>query len=344
MSTPVVPALQIGKKLGNGHFGEVYLAHDSVHGQVAVKVLSKKNARSDAEWIRYKQGFLAEAQHLSKARHRNVVRVHHITECPATDTIRLCMDYCPGGALQKTYESGPMTLESVRKVATEVALGLQALHSRGMLHRDIKPGNILIDAQGVAQLGDFGLVTDDLILGYGSQAGYADHIAKEVWDGAGTSIKTDIWALGMTIFRLLHGMKWYELKPRPSTLVSAGGYANGLAWLPHVPSEWRRSVRKMLADDAASRYQNCDQVLTALSRLPVAPNWSLTVDSSLVKWERLSKSRHIFVEWKIISPRQHTWRAWSEGIATKRQRRLDGSEGTVTKGEALKQLKKFFAG
>lgn len=339
----VIPALTIGKKLGNGHFGEVYLAQDGVHGQVAVKVLSKVNYSSDAEWLSYKQGFLAEAQHLSRARHRNVVRVHYIAECASTDTIRLCMDFCPGGSLQSSYENGPMTLPSVRKAATEVALGLQALHARGMLHRDIKPGNILLDAQGVAQLGDFGLVTDNLILGYGSQAGYVDHIAHEVWQGSGTSVKTDIWALGMTIFRLLHGKYWYELAPRPVTCVSIGGYASTLKWLPHVPAEWRRFVRKMLADDPTARYQSSDQVLTALSKLPVSPVWIADPSSTLSKWECVVGSRRTIVEWKTISPRRNTWHAWTEGAGSNRKHTLGRSTGLLGRTQVVRQLESFFS-
>jgi serine/threonine-protein kinase len=133
----VVPALQVGQRLGNGHFGVVYLAQDSVHGQVAVKVLSRNPEQSDSDWLAYKVGFLAEAQNLSKATHRNVVQVHHIEELPDGDNIRLCMAFCPGGSLQNAYDVGPMTLQAVRKVATEVLFGLAALHARNMLHRDI---------------------------------------------------------------------------------------------------------------------------------------------------------------------------------------------------------------
>ncbi len=229
----VVPALQ--SQLGNGHFGEVFLGQDGVHGKVAVKVLARKPSHSDVEWQAYKASFLAEAQSLSKATHRNVVQVFHIEELPGGDSIRFCMALCPGGSLQSAFEVGPMTLAAVRKVGTEVLMGLNALHARQMLHRDIKPGNILIDAQGVAQIGDFGLVSDDLVLGYGSQAGYYDHIAYEVWHGRGTSAKSDIWAFGMTLFRLLHGKTWYDEAPKPHTVVRNGGFADSLKWLPHVP-------------------------------------------------------------------------------------------------------------
>ena len=143
MMATVVPGLKIGKKLGNGHFGEVFLGQDSVHGEVAVKVLARKPGQSDAVWDAHKMSFLAEAQNLSKARHANVVQVYSIEEVPGGNSIRFCMDYCSNGSLQSAYDAGPMSTLGVRKVATEVCLGLDALHARGMLHRDIKPGNIL---------------------------------------------------------------------------------------------------------------------------------------------------------------------------------------------------------
>src|SRR6516225_5070522 len=96
----VVPALQIGPRLGSGHFGVVHLAQDGVHGQVAVKILERKKGHSDADWHTYKKGFLTEAQNLSKATHRNVVKVFHIEELPDGNSIRFCMAYCPGGSLQ----------------------------------------------------------------------------------------------------------------------------------------------------------------------------------------------------------------------------------------------------
>lgn len=338
----VVPALQVGPKLGNGHFGEVFLGEDGVHGKVAVKVLARKPTHSDAQWHAFKAGFLAEAQHLSKARHRNVVQVYHIEELPDGNSIRFCMAFCPGGSLQRHFDTGPLLLADVRKVATEVSLGLEALHSRAMLHRDIKPGNILIDATGVAQLGDFGLVTDNLIMGYGSQAGYSDHIAHEVWLGNGTSVKTDIWALGMTLFRLLHGKAWYEESSPPRHIVRDGGFADTLRWLPHIPKAWRRTIRKMLNDNPRLRYQSAGQVLNALSALPT-PNWSTTVTSALVRWEQNSASRLKIVEWSRPTALKHEWKAWSEPVGKPgRKMLLGGSGGPIGKAQAIKQLETFF--
>ena len=137
-----------------------------------------------------------------------MVQVYYIVKHEADDTLHLVMEMCDASLLS-TFKSGPMRLASVRKAATDTASGLHALHSRGMLHRDIKPGNLLVKRNNV-KIGDFGLVTDDLIVGYGGNAGYLDHLAPEVLAGGPTSAKTDIWALGMTIYRLLHGQRWYE--------------------------------------------------------------------------------------------------------------------------------------
>lgn len=236
-----------------------------------------------------------------------------------------------------------MPLLDVRKVATEVSLGLDALHARDMLHRDIKPGNILIDGVGVAQLGDFGLVTDNLILGYGSQTGYSDHIAHEVWIGRGTSVKTDIWALGMTLFRLLHGQTWYEEDVSPRDIIADGGFVDTLRWLPHIPKAWRRTIRKMLNDNPTLRYQSAGQVLNALSSLPT-PNWSTAVASDLIRWEQISAKRRKVVEWSRHSPRKHEWKAWSEPLGqVGRKMSLGGSDGIVNKAQVIKELDAFFA-
>ena len=176
-----VSDLKVGPKIGNGAFGEVFLGEDPAHGKVAVKVLTRALFHDDATWPAYKANYLAEAKNLAKATHRNVVQVHHVVEAPDGNSVIICMAFCAGGSLQAPFEIGPMTLAQVRKVGTEVSMGLGAMHARGMVHRDIKPANLLLDLKFEAQISDFGLVTDTLVLGYASQAGYADHIAYEVW-------------------------------------------------------------------------------------------------------------------------------------------------------------------
>jgi len=338
----LISSLKIGTKIGNGHFGDVFLAEDEVHGKVAVKVLQRASGESDSGWAQRKVGLLAEAQLLAKARHPNVVPVYHIVEADDGESILFCMAFCEGGSLLSAFKNGPMMLTAVRRVGMEVLLGLQSLHHIPMLHRDIKPGNILLNAHGTAQLADFGLVTDELILGYGSIAGYSDHIAIEVWQSLLTSAKSDIWALGMTLYRLMHGETWYRESATPTGLVQKGGFASTLKWLPHVPNRWRRVLRKMMNDDTSARYQSADQVLSAISKLPVDLEWECEVSPARIQWVRTAKSRKIIVQWDRLAPRRHEWKAWSEPLGKGRKATLGGSQGQIIKSQVIKDLEDFF--
>ena len=337
-----VSDLKVGAKLGNGAFGEVFRGEDPAHGQVAVKVLKRELFHDDATWPAYKAGYLGEAKNLAKATHRNVVQVHHVVEAADGDSVVICMAFCPGGSLQSAFESGPLPLSTVRKIGNDVLMGLGAMHTRGMVHRDIKPANILLNARGEAQISDFGLVTDDLVLGYASQAGYSDHIAYEVWNGKGTSAKSDLWALGMTLFRLLHGQVWYAEAPDPRDIVPNGGFSDTIKWLPHIPKPWRRFIRKMLNDDDAARYQSAAQALKALANVPTLPMWQATVSPDLVRWEQVKGKRLVVAEWKRLSPRKHEWQAWSEPTGNGQNKRLSGSGGVIGYADAVKGLEAFF--
>lgn len=337
-----VSNLQIGDKIGSGYFGDVFKGIDPAHGEVAVKVLSRKPHLDDDTWQMYRRGSLNEAQHLSRANHRNVVQVHHVVEGDGGNSIIICMEFCHGGSLQDSIKKDPMTLLSAKKATTEILLGLGALHAREMIHRDIKPANILLDQNGIAKLGDFGLVTDELIFGYGSHAGYYDHIAYETWHGTGTSPKTDIWALGMTLYRLLHGTIWYEEAPNPREIIRHGGFVDTLKWLPHIPKAWRTVIRRMLNDNPARRYQNTDQALAGIADLTISPIWTTTVEPNLVRWQQEKGKRRLRVEWERHSQRRHRWRAWSEPLSSGRKRSLGASDGVVGQIQAIAELRNFF--
>jgi serine/threonine-protein kinase len=338
--TNLLSSLKIGKRLGSGSFGTVYLGEDEAHGTVAVKKLARKSHWPDPVWDAWRARYLAEAKSLSKAADDHVVKVHHVVGSDDGETVYICMAFCPGGSLQSAFENGPLPLPAVRNFGTDVLMGLAALHARGMLHRDIKPANILLDAQNRALIGDFGLVTDDIVFGYASDAGYYDHWAYEVWHGKGTSERTDIWAVGATLYRLLHAQLWYEESPDPKGLVKHGGFADGLKWLPHIPRKWRRVIRQMMEDNSKKRYQTANQALSALSRLPISPAWETTVGSDMVRWTMISGNRLRVVEWKRV-PRHHEWMAWSEPLGKGQKKKLGGSGGTVSASKAASQLEKF---
>lgn len=342
MSTKLLSSLALSRKLGSGHFGEVYEGQDPVLGRVAVKVLRKISEETEEEWLSRKSELLQEGKHLKDAEHDKVVRVFQVLESQAEDAIHMVMEYCENGSLQERFELNPMRLSELRNILTDAALGLQAVHSRGMVHRDIKPANLLLDENRRAKLADFGLVTNNILLGYASLAGYTDHLAKEVFDDGITSVKTDVWAFGMTAYRLLHGLNFYSELPAPRSLITCGGFATKLPWLPHVPERWRRFVRKAMHDDPSSRIQSAGEILRFLGTLPVEPDWNCDYSEQHVKWGRVRKGRKIEVIWSKYSSRKHEWEAYSLPLYKGRKYKLKGSDGYIGKAEVIKQLNHFF--
>jgi eukaryotic-like serine/threonine-protein kinase len=335
------------KKLGEGAFGSVYMAEDQIHGDVAVKVLAKRKKESLKEWERRKNGLLREGKLLAQATHDNVVRVYRLEEDPSTDTIHLVQELCNNGSLECIYENGPSSLIDVRNIITQVVLGLREVHSKGLVHRDIKPGNILVDDRNTVKLADFGLVSEVNVLGYASAQGYVDHLAIEVLNGSGTSKKTDVWALGMTIYRLLHGQLWYSSFPRPKYQIQTGNYANKLKWLPHIPTKWRALVRKMMHDDPSCRYADAGALLSPIANLQITPNWKCIVDKRKITWSTYKKDRIILVEQKLLSQRKQEWVALSKPLVPgprKKDRILGESNGVINSSKAMSELTKFFKG
>jgi eukaryotic-like serine/threonine-protein kinase len=171
--------LDLLQQIGAGFFGDVFEGRDPVHGLVAVKVLRPFEGESSAEWQVRREDLLKEAQLLRSANHKNVVRVHHIVRSNSDSRLHMVVEFCDGGSLDKDYRQGPIGLRDTRRILTDVCAGLEAIHARNMLHRDLKPSNIL-RAGDTFKIGDFGLVTADIISGYASRAGYQQHFAPEV--------------------------------------------------------------------------------------------------------------------------------------------------------------------
>jgi eukaryotic-like serine/threonine-protein kinase len=317
---PKPKKLTIGAQLGSGGFGTVFVGEDPVKGRVAVKILRRDPSWTEAEWKQFREDLLREGVNLTKAEHDHVVRVFSVQR--RLGVPMLVMEFCAGGSLQTSYEAGPLPLPRVKKVAREACFGLAALHARGMLHRDLKPSNILLDARDRAKLTDFGLATDELVLGYASGWGYADHLAKEVHAGKGTSIRSDIWAFGMTLYRLIHGRWWYQSHQSPSVSVPKGGFAKKLKWLPHVPDEWRRLIRKALHDDPHSRFQTVDDLQNALAGVP-APAWNCNVGADTVSWTTLKAGRRYEVVWDVSHP-NGLWAGYTVDVASGTKRKLKG--------------------
>lgn len=215
----VLPTL-VGRKIhiyqcvslvGAGAMGQVYLAmHNELQRQCALKVLAPKRGTLDQQYV---ARFHQEGQAAAALVHPNVVTLHAIGRI--ADTHFLEMEYVPGKSLARLIrDEGPLPSDWALRLATMIADGLAAAHRAGIVHRDVKPDNILITRDGIAKIGDFGLAkrikTDsdesDRII-----CGTPNYMAPEVLLGAPATPASDVYALGLCIFEMLIGnLPWRE--------------------------------------------------------------------------------------------------------------------------------------
>ncbi len=337
-------SLTIGKKLGEGAFGEVFEASEPVLGKLAVKMMKRLPGESTGDWTTRAANLLDEGQRLHDAHGPHVVEVKQLARSQDGTEIHLAMELCEG-SLVEDYISGPMPLDDLKTVVIHVSQGLHAIHARGMIHRDIKPSNIL-RKNGSYKIGDFGLVTDKLVFGYASARGYITHLAPEVFRDDFTTIKSDQWALGMTIYRLLHGADFFEdftdSIGDQATALSVPGFAFRLWWLPHIPDGWRRLVRKLLNDEPSQRFDDPVAIAQCVGKIENGPAWLYEASGDLEIWRREKGSRRIEVIRKTHSPRKHEWSATSLGVGAKPRIRLNGTPTSVAASKCHAALEQFF--
>jgi serine/threonine protein kinase len=195
---------QIDALLGKGGMGQVWKAHDTELGRVvALKQLSDKMAQDpDARHV-----FTEEARALAQANHPNVVSVYDVIAQPTGLT--LIMEFVDGEGLDEVIrrEGRRIPLRRAAELGVQVLAALHHIHSQGLIHRDVKPGNVLVDRHGVARIMDFGLARDATRMRLQGTLvrGTPWYMAPEQIQGQQLTTATDIYAFGITFFELLTG-------------------------------------------------------------------------------------------------------------------------------------------
>lgn len=266
-----IAGYRVFEKIGEGGFGTVYRAEQTQLGrQVALKVLKKGN---DAEHQQRIDAFLREARIAAQLSDPGLVQVYDVGESDGEHF--LSMELVEGGSLaQRVKRDGPLDWQQALRLLRDLSHALKAAHAAGLVHRDVKPGNVLLTEKGQAKLTDLGLAAGDAHAG--TIAFMApEQLRRETLDG-----RADIYALGCTIYAALAGappfqgdrkeMARAQVKQSPPSLLDQG---------VQVPYQLHQLIlQSMMAKDPADRPQDADALLRRIDRLILPSNASPDLD------------------------------------------------------------------
>ncbi|MDQ6641623.1 MAG: serine/threonine protein kinase, partial [Actinomycetota bacterium] len=207
--TLIAGRYRLDREIGRGGMGTVWLAEDTVLGRlVAVKRIGAMPGATEADLERVRR----EARVSAMLSHEHVVGVFDLVA--EADHHWLVMEYVESETLgQLVRRRGPLPVDEVAAVAAQAATALAAAHQAGIVHRDVKPSNLLVSATGHVKLGDFGIAraeADQALTQTGLVVGSPGYLAPELATGGKATSYSDMWALGATMFYAVEGRPPYE--------------------------------------------------------------------------------------------------------------------------------------
>jgi formylglycine-generating enzyme required for sulfatase activity len=263
------PRYRLLKLLGNGGMGAVYLAEHSVMRRlVAIKVINREYTGEPSAVQRFRREIRAAAQ----LHHAHIVGAYDAER--AGETHFLVMEYIDGVSLdQLLARKGPLPIAQACEYVRQAALGLQYAHERGMVHRDVKPHNLIRTADGVVKVLDFGLASvvendESNLTGTYAVVGTADYMAPEQAESSrAADARSDVYALGCTLYHLLAGRPPFT---DSSTLLKLVAHREEApppvrALRPDVPEKLAAVLGRMMAKAPVDRFQTAAEVATALA-------------------------------------------------------------------------------
>lgn len=284
----------IVRVLGRGGMGVVYLATDErLHRPVALKVLDVYDL-PDAE---RKNRFLREARAAAAIRHPNVATIYEVDE--TSDGVPyLAMEYCEGVTLAQLLRRGPVSAKQFLMIARQIADGLAAAHRNGIVHRDIKSANIVLQDDDVVKILDFGLAkrfdasttqspTERLTGSASTFFGTLPYIAPEQAEGRQADARSDLFSAGVVFYELATGKLPFD-DDSPLMVLEKIRDAEPAAFVPadsQFPAEATAIISQLLQKDAADRYQSADDLANDLHAIRMGTE-SVPIRSSASRFSR----------------------------------------------------------
>ena len=278
---PLIPGTRLGpyevmRAIGAGGMGEVYRArHEKLQREVAIKVLSSEVATDGVRLARFER----EARSASALNHPNIVTIHDIAEHDGVTYI--AMELVEGRTLRELVAAGPMPVEDVLRIAVQVADGLARAHGAGIVHRDIKPGNVMVTGEGFAKVLDFGLAkpvaTPDDVQERsrapltaetrdGRITGTPHYMAPEQVSGGDVDHRADQFAFGAMLYEMLAGRRPFDGSTLPAMVAAilTREPAPLRRLRPDTPSDLIGLIERCLEKDPERRFDHTEELAGGL--------------------------------------------------------------------------------
>ncbi len=272
---------RVVREIGAGGMGVVYEGWDSrLDRRVALKLLPP-------EWSRHavaKERFVREARAAAALDHPNICNVHDVGESD-DGQLYIVMAHYRGETLERRIARGPLPPAEAREIAAQVARGLAHAHATGIVHRDVKPSNVMLTEGGSdqaasgrmppdrAKILDFGIARvagDAGLTRTGASPGTPAYMSPEQASGDPVDERTDVWSLGVMLYQMLTGRRPFR-GDHPEAVIHAILNRDPEPFEEGVPADLARVVERALARDPASRYRRMNDLVAALERRSDAP-------------------------------------------------------------------------
>ncbi len=271
---------EIIEKVGNGGMATVYRAEDKVlKRNVAVKVL-KDEFTTDEEFIKR---FEIEAQSAARLTHPNIVSIYDVGS--EDNLYYIVMELIRGKTLKEIIveERGPLPWKWSVNVAIQIASALEMAHKNNIIHRDIKPHNIIITEDGIAKVTDFGIakaVSNSTITAFGTTIGSVHYFSPEHARGGYTDAKSDLYSLGVVMYEMVTGRVPFDADTPVSVALKhmQEEPEEPIELNPNLPSAVNRIIMKALKKDTTLRYQSATDMLADLRQALKNPNGDFVDD------------------------------------------------------------------
>jgi len=287
---------EVHEQLGSGGMGAVYRATDRRIGRtVAIKVIRPDRLIDET----MRERFIREARGIGQLNHPNIATLYDVSLDGATPHI--VMEYLPGGSLEQRIRRGPMPLGELLRCAADIGLGLEHAHAHGVVHRDLKPGNILFSAGGIPKIIDFGLAsTADLtaLTQPGTVMGTAEYMSPEQASGKPADHRSDLFSYGVILYQMASGRNPFQSGSVPATLhrIVYDAPPPVSAVRPDLPAAFTRMVAALLEKRPENRPQSLRGAIGELQSLRQSTSagardstQTMVAHAGMPKWRRLAR-------------------------------------------------------